>query len=159
MFQHLAFLTTVPATVVTSTGSGWGVAPVVGFLTGGLLIFMSIRDGRKAKASLQWPSVPGTVLSSELVVDTTGEIATYTPVVTYSYVVNGQALRCSKVRCTSTTSKKVLAKYPRGGAVQVFFDPQVPSTAVLEKGGGTSVMMFAGVAVVVAGCLIGLVLR
>src|SRR5271155_61800 len=155
MIGHLVLLT-----VVTSSGPGWAwVAPVVGLLVGSLLILGSVLDGRKAKASLQWPSVPGMVLASELRVDRGTEPTTFTPVVTYSYVVNGQALQCAKVRYSSTTSKKVLAKYPKGCPVQVFYNPQSPSTAVLERGGSTGLMMFGGVAVLVGGCLIGFVMR
>src|SRR5271155_1146699 len=82
------------------SGSGWAWAvPVVGILGGGLLIGMSILNGRKAKASVEWPSVPGAVISSVMVTDTnSGDIATFTPVVTYNYVVNGQTLQCDRVR-------------------------------------------------------------
>lgn len=145
---------------VTSSSSGWmWMPPAIGILVGGLLIFMSIVEGRKGKASLQWPSVQGTVLSSELVLDSSGEASTYTPTVTYAYVVNGRPLTCAKVQYSSTTSKKVLAKYPKGSAVQVFYDPQAPSTAVLERGGSTRGMMFGGIAVAVGGCLIGSMMR
>ncbi len=158
MIEHLILLTVT----TTSSGAGWAwVAPVVGLLVGSLLIIGSILDGRKAKASLQWPSVPGVVLSSELRVDrgSGNDPTTFTPVVTYSYVVNGQPLQCAKVRYSSTTSKKVLAKYPKGCPVQVFYNPQSPSTAVLERGGSTGLMMFAGVAVLVGGCLVGFVMK
>jgi hypothetical protein len=143
--------------VATESGSGWGcVVPVVGMLGGGLLIGMSILNGRKAKASMQWPSVPGAVVSSVMVTDTNGaDIATFTPVVTYNYVVNGQALQCDRVRFSPTRSKKILAKYPNGNPVQVFYDPQHPSTAVLEKGGSTRVMMFVGIAVIAGSWLVG----
>jgi len=91
---------------------------------------MSIVNGRKAKASMQWPSVQGTVVFSEMVMDTStsSDIATWSPVVTYSYAVNGQALQCSRVKFSPARGKKVVAKYPKGNAVQVFFDPQQPST-------------------------------
>jgi hypothetical protein len=143
----------------TSSGAGWAwIPPVVGLLCGGLLIWMSIVNGRKAKASLAWPSAPGTVVSSVLVQDTTGEITTFTPVVTYTYVVNGQTLQCDRVGFSPTRNKKILAKYPKGNPVQVFFDPQHPSTAVLEKGGSTRVMMFVGIAVIAGSWLVGILI-
>ena len=47
------------ATASTAGSSGWAwIPPVFGLLIGGLLIGMSIVNGRKAKASLAWPSVP-----------------------------------------------------------------------------------------------------
>jgi hypothetical protein len=98
------------------------------------------------------------VVSSVLVQDTTGEITTFTPVVTYTYVVNGQTLQCDRVGFSPTRNKKILAKYPKGNPVQVFFDPQHPSTAVLEKGGSTRVMMFVGIAVIAGSWLVGILI-
>jgi MFS family permease len=152
----------MPSLVVTTSGSGSGwawISAIVGILAGGGLIVGSVASARKAKESLQWPSVPGTVLSSRLVPDTSGDIASFTPVVTYAYVVNGQALQCDRVHYSSTTSKKVLTKYPQGSTVQVFFDPRAPSTAVLEQGGSTRTMLFVGIAVAVGGCVIGSMMR
>ena len=77
----------------------------------------------------------GAVISSVMVQEATGEVVTFTPVVTYNYLVNGQTLQCNRVRFSPVRGKKILAKYPTGSAVEVFFDPQHPSTAVLEKGG------------------------
>jgi hypothetical protein len=155
VFANMLDAQTVTASAAGS-GAGWAwIPPVAGLLIGGLLIGMSIVNGRKAKASLAWPSVPGAVVSSVMVQEGTGEVVTFTPVVTYNYVVNGQALQCNRVRFSPVRGKKVLEKYPTGNPVQVFFDPQHPSTAVLEKGGSTRVMMFAGVAVIAGSCLVG----
>jgi hypothetical protein len=159
---RLAAADPMPALVVTTSGSGssWAwISIVVGILAGGGLIVGSVASARKAKKSLQWPSVPGTVLSSRLVPDTSGDIASFTPVVTYSYVVNGQALQCDRVHYGSTTSKKVLTKYPQGSTVQVFFDPGAPTTAVLEQGGSTRTMLVVGIAVAIGGCAIGSMMR
>jgi hypothetical protein len=62
---------------------------------------------------------------------------------------------CNRVRFSPTRGKKILEKYPKGSKVDVLFDPQHPSTAVLEKGGSTRVMLFAGVAVIAGSCLVG----
>jgi hypothetical protein len=78
------------------------------------------------------------------------------PLVTYSYAVNGQAFQGSNVRVMASKSKKVLAKYPKGSVVQVFFDPHKPSTALLERGGSTAFMLFVGVAVILGSCVAGL---
>ena len=133
-------------------------APIGLIVAGAILIFVSITLGRKAKASLEWPAVPGTVVISQLVENTAGEATSYDPLVTYSYAVNGQAFQCSRVGFIASKSKKVLAKYPKGGAVQVFFDPAKPSSTVLEKGGSTRFMVFLGVALIVGGCLAAVVM-
>ena len=150
---------TLPALIVTGSGWGWALAaPVAGLMIGGFMIFMSISDGRKAKASVAWPSVPGVVAFSGMVRDTGGDSDSFTPVVTYSYTVNGQMLQSSRVRFSPVKSKKILALYPVGNRVQVFFDPQRPSTAVLEKGGSTTIGLIVGIVVIVASCGIGVLL-
>jgi hypothetical protein len=113
-------------------------------------------NGRKAKASLQWPSVAGTVLLSQMVEYSAGETNSSYPSVTYSYVVNGQALQSSRVSFHPSKSEKVVKKYPTGNSVQVFFDPQDPSTAVLETGGYPRIMLAFGIACIVFCCALGL---
>lgn len=127
--------------------------PVGVILAGVIVIIMSSVIGRKAMASLTWPSVTGTVLVSQMVEETSGEVSGYSPLVTYSYAVSGQALQSSRVAFVASKSKKVVAKYPKGSPVQVYFDPQQPSKAVLEKGGSTRFMVFLGVALILGGCL------
>jgi Protein of unknown function (DUF3592) len=150
----------MPALIATSPVSpNWGwIVPVAGLLIGGSLIVKSILDGRTAKASVGWPSVPGTVVFSGMVEDRQADSASSSPLVTYSYIVNGQILEGSRVRFSGVQTRKILAQYPKGNTVQVFFDPQRPSNAVLEKGGSTRVMLFVGVAVIVGACAMGLVL-
>jgi Protein of unknown function (DUF3592) len=127
--------------------------PVALIVAGGILIRMSVTIGRKAKASLQWPSVAGTIVVSEMVEDRAGENVSSQPLVTYSYVVNAQALRSSRVGFVASKSRKVVEKYPRGNPVEVFFDPQQPSSAVLERGGSTRFMVFLGGALIMGGCI------
>jgi hypothetical protein len=138
---------------------GWFIAGI-GLLGGGFLIIRSVINGRKSKASLQWPSVPGTVVFSQMVQSGpygSGYHGSGTsPKVTYSYVVNEEAYQCSKVEFGRGRSKKILAKYPQGNPVQVFFDPQRPSYAVLEKGGSTRAVLFGGIAMIVFTGLTGL---
>jgi hypothetical protein len=145
----LSAQTAVPPAAGADTGTPWGVVALllaVGVLAGGLLIFLSIRDGRTSKASLQWLSVPGTVVFSQWVnYATAGEPPSSAPEVKYTYVVNGQTWQSSRVKFGGVARQKILDKYPNGNPVQVFFDPQQPSNAVLEPGGSTQVMLFAGI--------------
>ena len=59
------------------------------------------------------------------------------PVVQYSYQVGGQAYQGMKIapgpEVGGTGARKVVARYPAGAQVMVFYDPQNPSDAVLEK--------------------------
>ena len=139
----------VPPAAGPDAGTPWGVVAMLlatGVLAGGFLIIKSILDGRTSKASLQWPSVPGTVVFSQWVnYNTPGDTPSSAPEVRYSYVVNGQTWQSSTVKFGGVGRQKILDKYPKGNPVQVFFDPQRPSNAVLETGGSTQVILFAGV--------------
>ena len=125
---------------------------------GGFIIYMSIVNGRKAKASLTWASVPGQVLFSGMITDGSEPDKLY-PSVTFNYSVNGQTFQSSRVNFNGVKSKKWLTKYPKGSRVAVFFDPAKPSEAVLENGGSTKIGMFVGVAVILGSLVVGSVLK
>ena len=85
----------------------------------------------------QWPSTMGTVHGSYLERRSSSE-GGYTnyPVVQYSYQVSGQAYQGVKLapgpEVGGTGAGKVVARYPAGAQVMVFYNPQKPSDAVLE---------------------------
>lgn len=144
-----------------STGLWAALVLIVGLVGGTLLIYSSIKDGRSAKATIQWPSVPGTVVFSQMVQDRSTDPVTSSPVVQYTYIVQGQALLGTKVTFGSIVSwagPKIVAKYPKGKAVEVFFNPQQPSSAVLEKGGSTKVAMAAGVGILLFCVVVGAIM-
>ena len=102
------------------------------FLT--IIFFMR----KKMAAVSQWPSTMGTVLASTIEWRSSSEGgSTAYPVVQYSYQVNGQAYQSYKLapgpEVGGTGAKKVVARYPAGAQVMVFYDPQNPSDAVLER--------------------------
>jgi hypothetical protein len=73
--------------------------------------------------------------------------------------VNGQPFQSSRVGFNGVKSKRMLAKYPKGSRVEVFFDPSQPSTAVLEKGGSTKIGLFVGAAVILGSLVMGIALK
>jgi hypothetical protein len=146
------------ATNAATAGAGGSIALLGGLLVGGFMIYMSIVNGRKAKASLTWTSVPGEVVFSGMITDGSEQDKFY-PSVTYKYSVGGQTFQSSCVVFNGVKSKKMLAKYPKASRVEVFFDPRKPSTAVLEQGGSTKIGMLVGVAVVLGSLVIGSVLK
>jgi hypothetical protein len=99
----------------------------------GILFFMR----RRMAAVRQWPSTMGTVHASHLERRSSSE-GGYTnyPVVQYSYQVGGQAYQGMKIapgpEVGGTGAGKVIARYPAGAQVMVFYNPQKPSDAVLE---------------------------
>ena len=100
----------------------------------GVIYFM-----RKKMATVsQWPSTMGTVNMSTLEQRSSSE-GGYTdyPVVQYSYQVGGQAYQSYKLapgpEVGGTGARKVVDRYPAGAQVMVFYNPQNPSEAVLER--------------------------
>ena len=148
------------ATTAASAGSGGSgtIAIVAGLLLGGFMIYMSVVNGRKAKASLTWTSVPGEVVFSGMITDGSDPEKLY-PSVTYKYSANGQTFQSSRVGFNGVQSKKWLTKYPKVSRVAVFVDPSKPSEAVLENGGSTKIGMLVGVAVILGSLVIGTVLK
>lgn len=100
----------------------------------GIIFFM-----RRRMATVSgWPSTMGTVQMSTIDWRHSSEGgSTAYPVVQYSYQVNGQAYQSLKIapgpEVGGTGASKVVAKYQPGTQVMVFYDPQNPSDAVLEK--------------------------
>ena len=99
----------------------------------GIIFFMR----RKMAAVSQWPSTMGTVNSSYLDRRHSSDSgSTDYPVVEYSYQVSGQAYQGRKIapgpEVGGTGAGKVVARYPAGAQVMVFYNPQSPSDAVLE---------------------------
>ena len=62
----------------------------------------------------------------------------YTPVVEYSYRVNGQEFRSRQIGAddqgedTLADAEKIVGKFPKGANVAVYFDPNSPGNAMLE---------------------------
>jgi hypothetical protein len=100
-----------------------------------LVILFFIR--RRMAVVSQWPSTMGTVNASYLERRSSSE-GGYTnyPVVQYAYQVSGQAYQGMKVapgpEVGGTGAGTVVARYPAGAQVMVFYNPQNPSDAVLE---------------------------
>ena len=93
---------------------------------------------RKKMAEVsQWPSVMGVVQMSTVERRSSEDGYTDYPVVQYSYLVNGQPYQNSKLapgpEVGGSGARKVVAKYPAGAQVMVFYNPQNPSDAVLER--------------------------
>ncbi len=98
----------------------------------GIIFFMR----RRIAAVRQWPSTMGTINASYLERRSSSEGSTNYPVVQYSYQVGGQAYQGLKIapgpEVGGTGAGKVVARYPAGAQVMVFYNPQSPSDAVLE---------------------------
>jgi len=93
---------------------------------------------RRMAVVSQWPSTMGTVMMSTIEWRSDSDSGrTAYPVVQYSYQVNGQAYQSTKLapgpEVGGSGANKVVARYPAGAQVMVFYDPQKPADAVLER--------------------------
>lgn len=118
-------------------------------IVGGLVFFLFLLNAvflgiiffirRRMAAVNHWSSALGTVLMSMLESRRSSDDHGYVnyPVVHYSYQVGGQAYQSTKIapgpEVGGTGAEKVVARYPSGAQVMVFYNPQNPSEAVLEK--------------------------
>ena len=92
---------------------------------------------RRMAAVSQWPSTMGAISTSYLERRSSSDSGyTNYPVVQYSYQVGGQTYQGMKIapgpEVGGTGAGKVVARYPAGAQVMVFYNPQNPSDAVLE---------------------------
>ena len=113
-------------------------------ICGSLFIFDAIFLGiifftrRKVTQAASWPSTLGTVTSSRIEMRSSNEGgSTPYPVVNYSYQVMGQSYPGSKVMpgpdVGGSGARKVVERYPAGAQVMVYYNPEKPSEALLER--------------------------
>lgn len=112
------------------------------------LIMFSLRSRRKAEASQGWPSVPGqvtaAVIKRSVSTDDDGHTqVSYYPAVEYAYQVGEQSYLGKRLAFGGVMAYKsearaatVLQRYPAGAQVTVYYDPEKPADAVLERTAG-----------------------
>lgn len=122
----------------------------IGFLIGGgLCLFFGLFAAvfcwfsfMNMQASNSWPSARGEIAVSELVSMNPLKRKQKKANVRYSYQVDGVTYTGSLIRFADTTGSmeslqaELIAPYPVGKEVDVFYDPKNCTTAVLEPGGG-----------------------
>lgn len=125
---------------------------------GGGLIFYGYRSRQKAEASQSWPSTSGQITRSEVKrsssTDDDGHTTySYYPSVEYTYQVSGQAYSSKRMvfgalkgYSNPAKAEADLQAYPLGEQITVYYDPEKPSEAVLErKAGALSGMLVIGI--------------
>ena len=132
------------------------------------IIISSIRARKKAEASQAWPSTQGQIESTEIKQNTSTDSdgytsTTYKPLIMYSYSVMGQPYQSDRIAFGFTQSygktakaQEVLNKYPLNAPVNVFYDPDNPAEAVLErKVGSKAVGLVLGIIFLVLSLCVG----
>jgi hypothetical protein len=107
-------------------------------LVDGILLGIIYAARRGVAKAANWSSTMGTVTFSTVERRSSGDGYSYYPVVNYSYQVMGQMLQGNKIvpglAVGGSGANKVVARYPAGAQVMVYYDPNNPSDAVLERG-------------------------
>jgi hypothetical protein len=94
---------------------------------------------RKARQSVDWPTTPGKVLSSE-VVDAGEDNMQFAAAITYAYRVRGKTHKGDQVAlgqwATSDVKpvRRLVRQFPVGKVVPVYYNPEDPAEAVLKPG-------------------------
>ena len=145
------------------------LGPMIGLLCGGFfvlvfagigafLIYQSVRNRQKADASQSWPATSGQIteahVSHHTSTDSDGDSSDhYTPNVKYTYQAIGQEYEGTKFGFgfqqsygSSGKAQAALARFPVGAQVTVYYNPNNPAEAVLErKAGGSTLSLVLGI--------------
>lgn len=127
---------------------------------GVLMLLFFIASWRLSRRAADWPLVQGTVLSSgteKIEEHSDGRRSvTYAPAIEYAYRVNDVDYVGRQVKLGVTMSANqsyaggVAARYPKGAAIDVLYNPANPSNAALENPAGTRWFLLAIAAALLA---------
>jgi hypothetical protein len=107
---------------------------------GGVVGFFGIRTFQNAQASQTWPSVRGQVTESQVGTHDSDGTTMYSANVVYEYTVGGRQYINDRIRFGEGSSSNprpahnMVAEYPVGASVDVYYSPDDPLNAVLEPG-------------------------
>ena len=110
---------------------------------GALTAYGTVRMWRKNAQTGNWPTVTGVIVSSELESQTNRHqrkpIRTYGAAIRYAYEVEGKSYDSDQVQLGGTSEttesadfERMVARYPEGTRVTVYYDPTDPATATIE---------------------------
>ena len=136
-----------------SPGKATIVLFIMGIAGAALTIFLGIPMMMSAFESSGWPSAEGVITVSEFTTnrDSDNGSVTHGANVAYDYTVNGTLHTGSNVHFGQYGSsdpsygRGIVNRYPVGKRVGVYYDPDDPSTSVLEPGAGWSSFMVSGI--------------
>jgi hypothetical protein len=136
-------------------------------LVGSSYILLVLLGRRKHEHLGTWPTTTGTVKASFVYKHTPrlGRAPTYTPVVRYTYTVDGETYTSETLTMTpgepltfrdEQKAHAVVAKYPPKSTVDVGYNPQSPTQASLtrRKPTGFNTGLFTGLANVAIGAVL-----
>jgi hypothetical protein len=108
----------------------------------GLIAFAAIVKLREAQAAKNWQSVGGKIIRSEIRTVRKRDLeeretVRSAPAIAYEYNVGGKRYKGERISLAETLPESeieaILARYPLGAQVTVYYDPADPRRAVLER--------------------------
>ncbi len=90
-------------------------------------------------AAHRWPAAPGTIIGAEVrVAPGSDEEPFYEAVVRYAYTVQGQEYEGAQDDLTyvgnaQDAAQAIMARYQVGASVPVYYDPQAPQRALIDR--------------------------
>lgn len=114
------------------------------------LILVGLYTMRETSRSRGWLRTGGKVVSSRVTEFAGKSGTTYRPMVIYGYSVGSVRLMSNRIAFHSVASswrssaERIVARYPAGRDVQVYYNPQDPEQAVLEPGGQAWIWIVGG---------------
>lgn len=126
-----------------------------------VFVYLALRASRKASISRSWPATTGKILAAGIEPRTgrsgsSGYSTSYYPVVQYEYTVNGQRFLGNRITFGGDVgygwtgmAQRQIASYVPDSSVAVFYDPNEPGNAVLERTAGTSGKIYWLVAILI----------
>jgi hypothetical protein len=118
----------------------------------GLFTLILVPFGiRKSKGIQHWPSTPGAITESTIM-ETFGHAGRIEePKLSYTYILNGREYVGHTIAITEVDSSSrqaaqdKIAPYPVGRQFEVFYNPEKPEDAVLEKQSSPVVFVMFGI--------------
>jgi hypothetical protein len=108
----------------------------------GVMAFVHISDLHRRLEATHRPTVAGRVIKSSVAVYDSGEGASYSPIVEYSYSVDGRAMvgvqKVHGMFITKASAEDVVRELPAGGDVLVYYDPNDPRDSMVRPGADAS---------------------
>ena len=128
---------------------------------GPVLLAIGTVQWSSAETRRHWPSVRGTILKSEIVMNErpnsqgNGMTTYYRAKLAYHYVVSGQSLEGEprpyglgpQESADRKVAQRIVARYPVGRSITEFYSPRDPNTSVLDPGERTiegAILAFIG---------------
>lgn len=143
---------------------GTGITVAVLVLVAVLFFVIAWFQGRGARSAAQWSTTQGEVMEATVVqylhhTNEGGSMTAYRPNIIYGYRVNGRDYVSQRLNFNTTMHSSIksfadskIRQFPTGSKVQVFYDPQNPNEATLERSnpGSRLMILIAGLMLMLA---------